>query len=96
MPFIGQFFDFIEQILSLFTGSAEPPEFSFTFKGVRYNIFDFSVFAVFRTLIHFIVLFFAYYLFIKRTIRRLPTILGGLPADSPSAPIGDNFDKGGD
>lgn len=84
LPFVSQCMDLISSVA---TGAFQPasnyPVFSFDYKGATYNIFDFSVVAQYRGLIHALVLFFSYYLFVRRLLHRLPAIIGSIP-DTPT------------
>jgi hypothetical protein len=56
----------------------EPPEFTIELYGQRVNMIDFSMFAMIRPFVHGIIVFFAWFHFIRRLVRRIPKALGGI------------------
>lgn len=77
---------FVEQIKTIFSSFTDAisgadssiPHFSFSYKGKTMNIFDFSMFGKYRKMVHGIILFCSYFLFIRKTFKRLPDIIGGI------------------
>ena len=53
------------------------PSFSLTWYGTTVAIIDFSLFLNYRTWIHGIILAIAWSVFIFKTYRKLPSIIGG-------------------
>jgi hypothetical protein len=78
MPFFGQMNDLMEELHLQFNTSGTPPEFPVVIFGQTVNIIDFSMFDIVRELVHVLILFWAYVFFIRRTMRKLPSAIGGV------------------
>jgi hypothetical protein len=48
-----------------------------TWKGVTFSLIDFSLFLNYRVWLHGIVLAIAWFIFIFKTFKKLPSIIGG-------------------
>jgi hypothetical protein len=73
IPVLGQINTLTESLMNHIGESSEQmPEFKITIYGESVNIIDFTPFATIRTLIHSIILFVAYFYFIRRILRKLP------------------------
>lgn len=77
-------FAFVNQIKSLFSSllgfnnyGENVPSFTLTWYGATVAIIDFSLFLNYRTWIHGIILAIAWAVFIFKTYRKLPSIIGG-------------------
>jgi hypothetical protein len=78
MPFINQISVAMSEFIQIITySSSTKPVFSFTMYGKTMNIIDFSMFESYRLYIHGIILFFAYFYYIRRVIKSLPGLIGG-------------------
>jgi hypothetical protein len=79
LPIVGQFqtlfSSFIEQLSS---ASTEPPKFEFEIFGSTVNMFPTEHVEPFMPIVHALIIVTSYYLFIRRTIRRLPKAIGGI------------------
>lgn len=78
--FISQFTDLGSKLVNL-NFSSDVPAFEFTFYGKKYSIIDWSLYQPYRKYIHSIIIVISYYHFIQRTIKRIPSIIGGITSD---------------
>lgn len=79
LPFLEQMKNIFSSFISAIgSSSSDVPEFTFTYKGATYNIFDFSIYQPYRSTVHAIILFISYFYFIRKTLRRLPSTIGGI------------------
>lgn len=78
--FISQFTDLASKLVNL-NFSSDVPAFEFTFYGKTYSIIDWSLYQPYRKYIHSIIIVISYYHFIQRTIKRIPSIIGGITSD---------------
>lgn len=77
-------FSFVEQLKSFANnlfGNTDfgdsTPTFNMTWHGVTFALIDFSLFLQYRSWLHGIILAIAWAVFIFKTYRKLPTIIGG-------------------
>lgn len=77
-------FAFIEQIktfVNSFLGNSnygdKTPAFEMTWHGVTFALIDFSLFLQYRNWLHGIILAIAWVIFIFKTYKKLPSIIGG-------------------
>ena len=78
--FISQFTDLASKLVNL-NFSSDVPAFEFTIYGKKYSIIDWSLYQPYRKYIHSIIIVISYYYFIQRTIKRIPSIIGGITSD---------------
>lgn len=78
--FISQFTDLASKLVNL-DFSSDVPAFEFTIYGKKYSIIDWSLYQPYRKYIHSIIIVISYYHFIQRTIKRIPSIIGGITSD---------------
>ena len=78
--FISQFTDLASKLVNL-NFSSDVPAFDFTIYGKKYSIIDWSLYQPYRKYIHSIIIVISYYHFIQRTIKRIPSIIGGITSD---------------
>ena len=78
--FISQFTDLASKLVNL-KFSSDVPAFEFTIYGKKYSIIDWSLYQPYRKYIHSIIIVISYYHFIQRTIKRIPSIIGGITSD---------------
>lgn len=78
--FISQFTDLASKLVNL-NFSSDVPSFEFTIYGKKYSIIDWSLYQPYRKYIHSIIIVISYYHFIQRTIKRIPSIIGGITSD---------------
>lgn len=77
-------FAFVNQIKTLFNDllgysnyGDKVPSFDMTWRGVTFAFIDFSLFLDYRTWLHGIILAIAWFIFIFKTYKKLPSIIGG-------------------
>lgn len=75
--FINQIKDLFSSFLGFNNYGDSVPSFTLTWYGTTVAIIDFSLFLDYRTWIHGIILAIAWAVFIFKTYRKLPTIIGG-------------------
>lgn len=73
----NQLFDLAGVIIH-YDYSDAPPDFNITLYGHTVTIVDWELFSKYRLFIHGIIIFIAYYFFIKRLIKRIPQIIRGI------------------
>ena len=78
--FISQFTDLASKLVNL-NFSSDVPSFQFVIYGKNYSIIDWSLYQPYRKYIHSIIIVISYYHFIQRTIKRIPSIIGGITSD---------------
>lgn len=78
--FISQFTDLASKLVNL-NFSSDVPAFEFVIYGKKYSIIDWSLYQPYRKYIHSIIIVISYYHFIQRTIKRIPSIIGGITSD---------------
>ena len=78
--FISQFTDLASKLVNL-NFSSDVPVIEFTLYGKKYSIIDWSLYQPYRKYIHSIIIVISYYHFIQRTIKRIPSIIGGITSD---------------
>lgn len=77
-------FAFVEQIKTLVNDllgfnnyGDKAPSFNMTWKGVTFALIDFSLFLDYRSWLHGIILAVAWFAFLFKTYKKLPSIIGG-------------------
>lgn len=75
--FVNQIKDLFSKLLGFSNYGEDVPNFSLTWYGTTVAIIDFSLFLNYRTWIHGIILAIAWSVFIFKTYRKLPSIIGG-------------------
>lgn len=75
--FVGQIKDLFSSLLGFNNYGENVPSFTLTWYGATVAIIDFSLFLNYRTWIHGIILAIAWTVFIFKTYRKLPSIIGG-------------------
>lgn len=75
-PIIEQVTELSSKLLGFSYGSE--PVFNVSYNGVTYNILDLSAFASYRVIINGIILALCYFGFIRRLLRRIPKLIGGI------------------
>lgn len=77
-------FAFIEQIKTLINDllgfnnyGDKTPSFNMSWKGVTFALVDFSLFLEYRIWLHGIILAIAWFVFLFKTYKKLPSIIGG-------------------
>lgn len=77
-------FAFVKQIQNLFNSllgfndyGTDVPHFEMTWRGVTFSFIDFSMFLNYRLWLHGIILAIAWFIFIFKTYKKLPSIIGG-------------------
>jgi len=78
--FISQFTDLASKLVNL-NFSSDVPAIEFTLYDKKYSIIDWSLYQPYRKYIHSIIIVISYYHFIQRTIKRIPSIIGGITSD---------------
>ena len=69
--------DVLEDIYS-FDYNNDMPHFKITLFGVQMDIIDFTLFSQYRKFIHNIIIFLAYYGFLKYLLHTAPAVINGL------------------
>lgn len=83
IPFVGQCIDLFQSFIdTLFSSSSEPPKFIITLDGKEHNIIDFETFDEYMPIVRGIILVVCYFNFIRKTIKRLPTIINNAPVEN--------------
>lgn len=75
--FVGQIKVLINNLLGFNNYGDKVPEFNITWHGVTVSIIDFSLFLNYRIWLHGIILAIAWFSFLFKTFKKLPTIIGG-------------------
>lgn len=75
-PIFVQLKDFFNGLM--FKAGSGIPEFTFTYMGVTVNIFNVQWFLQFLPFIHGLIISIAYYKYLRRLYRRLPSVIGGI------------------
>lgn len=73
--------------LKQFASSDVPPEFSITYKGTKVNIINFAPYDAYRPFVHNLILFFAWFAFLRRLYHSFPSFVmnaGGYDGSSRS------------
>lgn len=74
--FYEQLVYFFERIFT-FSETTEVPKFNITYKGTTVGIVDFSAYAYMRTYVQGLILFFAWFAFLRRLYRSMPDFIMG-------------------
>jgi len=81
-PIIIQAEGFIDDLISTLSSDGAAPEINISGEmfgtEINTNAFDLNMFAPYRTQIHGIIIAFAYIPFIRKVIKRIPQLLGGV------------------
>lgn len=75
--FVNQIKDLFSSLLGFNNYGYEAPTFNMTWKGVTFALIDFSLFLEYRIWLHGIILAIAWFVFIFKTFKKLPVIIGG-------------------
>lgn len=75
--FVNQIKDLFNSLLGFNNYGENIPTFNMTWKGVTFAFIDFSMFLNYRLWLHGIVLAIAWSIFIFKTYKKLPSIIGG-------------------
>lgn len=75
--FINQIKDLVKSLLGFNNYGNSVPRFNMTWKGVTFTLIDFSLFLEYRTWLHSIILAIAWFVFLFKTYKKLPSIIGG-------------------
>lgn len=59
------------------TSTDTPPEFNITYMGATANIMDFTAYAQYKTFVQMLIVGIAWFMFLRRLFKRLPSIIGG-------------------
>jgi hypothetical protein len=78
IPILGQSKTVIDNFTAMAADTtAAAPEFTVEMYGVKANLIDFSQFAPFMPTIHGIIIAVVYIAFIRKVIKKIPSIIGG-------------------
>lgn len=78
LPFIDDIKKCYDGYMNVITGSGtDAPVFTFTYKGMTMNIFDFSIYEPYRYLVNSIMIFTSYFFFIRKLLKGIPGLIGG-------------------
>lgn len=75
--FIEQIKTFVSDLLGFNNYGEKVPTFDMTWHGVTFSLIDFSLFLEYRTWLHGIILAIAWFSFLFKTYKKLPSIIGG-------------------
>ncbi len=75
--FVNQIKDLFNSLLGFNNYGDKVPVFEMTWKGVTFAFIDFSMFLDYRLWLHGIILAIAWAIFIFKTYKKLPSIIGG-------------------
>lgn len=75
--FVGQIKVLINDLLGFNNYGEKVPEFNMTWSGVTFSLIDFSLFLNYRSWLHGIILAIAWFTFLFKTYKKLPSIIGG-------------------
>lgn len=75
--FINQIKTLINDLLGFNNYGDKAPSFSIKYKGLTLVIVDFSIFLNYRTWLHAIILSISWFIFIRKTYNKIPSIIGG-------------------
>lgn len=75
--FVNQIKTLINDLLGFNNYGDKVPSFSINYKGLTLVIIDFSIFLNYRTWLHGIILAISWFVFIRRTYNKIPSIIGG-------------------
>lgn len=74
--FVNQAKDLFNSLIGFNNYGNSAPTFNMTWKGVTFAFIDFSMFLQYRLWLHGVILAIAWFIFIRRTVNRLPAIIG--------------------
>lgn len=80
--FVGQLKDLLNSLLGFNNYGETTPTFNMTWHGVTFSLIDFSLFLNYRSWLHGIILSIAWFIFIFKTYKKLPSIIGGFYNDN--------------
>lgn len=75
--FVGQIKTLVSDLLGFNNYGDKVPSFNMTWHGVTFALIDFSLFLDYRTWLHSIILAIAWFVFLFKTYKKLPSIIGG-------------------
>lgn len=75
--FVNQIKDLVSSLLGFNNYGDKAPTFNMTWQGVTFAFIDFSLFIDYRIWLHGIILAIAWFVFIFKTYKKLPSIIGG-------------------
>lgn len=75
--FVNQIKDLLNGLLGFNNYGNNAPTFNMTWFGVTFAFIDFSMFLDYRLWLHGIILAIAWFIFIFKTYKKLPSIIGG-------------------
>lgn len=75
--FVNQIKTLVNDLLGYTNYGDKAPSFDMTWHGVTFSLIDFSLFLNYRTWLHGIILAIAWFVFIFKTYKKLPSIIGG-------------------
>lgn len=75
--FVSQIKDLFNSLLGFNNYGDKAPVFEMTWRGVTFAFIDFSMFLNYRLWLHGIILAIAWAIFIFKTYKKLPSIIGG-------------------
>lgn len=75
--FVNQIKDLFNSLLGFNNYGDKAPVFEMTWRGVTFAFIDFSMFLNYRLWLHGIILAIAWAIFIFKTYKKLPSIIGG-------------------
>lgn len=75
--FIEQIKILINDLLGFNNYGDKAPTFNMSWRGVTFALIDFSLFLEYRTWLHGIILAIAWFTFLFKTYKKLPSIIGG-------------------
>lgn len=80
--FVNQIKDLLNSLLGFNNYGEEVPTFNMTWHGVTFALIDFSMFLEYRLWLHGIILAISWFIFIFKTYKKLPAIIGGFYNDN--------------
>lgn len=75
--FVNQVKTLVNDLLGYSNYGDKTPTFDMTWRGVTFALIDFSLFLDYRNWLHGIILAIAWFVFIFKTYKKLPSIIGG-------------------
>lgn len=76
--FVEQLKSFSNSLLGNVDYGSQIPSFNMTWKGVTFSLIDFSLFLQYREWLHGIILAISWFIFINKTFKKLPSVIGGI------------------
>lgn len=75
--FVNQINTLVNDLLGYTNYGEKAPSFDMTWHGATFSLIDFSLFLNYRNWLHGIILAIAWFVFIFKTYKKLPSIIGG-------------------